>query len=610
MGNKEKEAEEVDVKTVEAVQESLNYSHALEGTDDDNEISRKIQAGKNRSDRAGVSSHDHIFGTDGFETSERKEKADAPRKKRRKLSEEQDRRRRIPKEAYEKSAPEKRKGKYGGTDVINELYNDDEEDEMEKKDTRRKRRRRDRKQKKGGKVAAITLGGILAVLALAYLGIALYFNSHFLFFTKINGTDFSMKNVEQVEDYMKKQVSDYTLALEKSDGGHESIDGSDIAIEYVSGKQLKKLMEEQDNFLWIKSLWEHPTIEAEIGVKYDEKALAEVTANLACMKPENQTASVDAYPEFQEGQFAIKPEVVGTQIDTETFNAKVAEAINGFQPSLKLSEAGCYIKPRFMSDSPEVVAARDAMNSYLGANVTYDFNPYTEVVDASVISQWIHADAEMNVTFDEGAVRAYVQSLADKYDTKGKTRNFITATGNAVTIEGGSYGWRIDQEAEYSALIANIQNGETVTREVNYLSRGASHEERDVGSTYAEVDLTTQQMYFIQNGQVVLESGVVTGNPNKGNETPQGVYSLAWKATDQVLRGTKQPDGSYEYETPVKYWMPFNGGIGFHDATWQSSFGGDRYQTYGSHGCVNLPYDIAAQLYDLISSGVPVVCHY
>lgn len=52
MGNKEKKAEEVDVKTVEAVQESLNYSHALEGTDDDNEISRKIQAGKNRSDRA------------------------------------------------------------------------------------------------------------------------------------------------------------------------------------------------------------------------------------------------------------------------------------------------------------------------------------------------------------------------------------------------------------------------------------------------------------------------------------------------------------------------------------------------------------------------------
>ena len=82
------------------------------------------------------------------------------------------------------------------------------------------------------------------------------------------------------------------------------------------------------------------------------------------------------------------------------------------------------------------------------------------------------------------------------------------------------------------------------------------------------------------------------------------------KALDQVLRGTKKPDGTYEYETPVKFWMPFNGGIGFHDATWQSSFGGSRYQTNGSHGCVNLPYDVAAQLYNLITAGTPVVCHY
>ena len=199
---------------------------------------------------------------------------------------------------------------------------------------------------------------------------------------------------------------------------------------------------------------------------------------------------------------------------------------------------------------------------------------------------------------------------ADKYDTKGKPRSFTTATGNVVTVEGGSYGWKIDQEAEYNALIANIQNAETVTREANYASRGASHSGNDVGSTYAEVDLSAQQMYFIQNGQVVLQSGVVTGNPNKGNATPQGVYSLAWKALDQVLRGTRQPDGTYEYETPVKYWMPFNGGIGFHDATWQSSFGGNRYQTHGSHGCVNLPYNIAGQLYQLISAGTPVVCHY
>ena len=67
----------------------------------------------------------------------------------------------------------------------------------------------------------------------------------------------------------------------------------------------------------------------------------------------------------------------------------MTEAINGFQSTLDLTEAGCYILPRFTSESEEVKAATDAMNSYLGATVTYDFNPYTEVVDASVISQWV-----------------------------------------------------------------------------------------------------------------------------------------------------------------------------------------------------------------------------
>lgn len=362
--------------------------------------------------------------------------------------------------------------------------------------------------------------------------------------------------------------------------------------------------------MWIESLWNHPEITAEVGVKYDENALKSIVENLNCLNPENQTASVDAHPEFKDTEFVVVPEVIGTQIDTEKFNESVAAAINGFASTLNLSDAGCYIRPRFVSDSKEVIAAKDAMNSYLGASVTYDFSPSTEVVDASVISQWVKVDGDMNVTFDEEAVKAYIQTLADKYNTKGKTRTFTTASGNSVTVEGGSYGWRIDQEAEYNALTANIKNGETVTREPEYSSRAASHDTNDFGNTYAEVDLTNQQMYFIQNGQVVLQSGIVTGNPGKGHATPQGTYSLAYKALDQVLRGKKLPDGTYEYESPVKFWMPFNGGIGFHDATWQPTFGGSRYQTNGSHGCVNMPYDKASQLYDLISAGTPVILHY
>ena len=71
----------------------------------------------------------------------------------------------------------------------------------------------------------------------------------------------------------------------------------------------------------------------------------------------------------------------------------------------------------------------------------------------------------------------------------------------------------------------------------------------------------------------------------------------------------KKADGTYEYETPVKYWMPFNGGVGFHDASWQPTFGGSRYQTNGSHGCVNMPPEMAGKLFELISAGTPVLVH-
>ena len=449
-----------------------------------------------------------------------------------------------------------------GRDEFDVDYNDDEDFET---DFVSLDEDEDEKPKRGGigKKVGITFGVILAVLVVAYVGMAFYFDSHFMFNTTINGNNFALKSVEQVEKYMEQQVADYTLTLQESDGGSEQITGSEISLEYVPGDEVTELAKKQNKFLWITSLWEKPVIEAKIGVKYDENALARRIESLNCLKEENQVASVDAHPEFQNTEFVIVPEVIGTQIDTETFNKDIRESIEGFQDTLNLTDTNCYIKPRFLSDSQEVVAAKDAMNSYLGANITYDFNPNTEVVDASVISQWVIVDADMNVTFNQEAVKEYIAALATKYNTKGKPRQFTTATGNTVTVEGGGYGWKIDQDAEYDALIANIQNAETVT-----------------------------------------------GNPNKGNATPQGTYSLTYKSRNKTLRGTKKPDGTYEYETPVAYWMPFNGGIGFHDATWQSSFGGSRYLSHGSHGCVNMPKDKAAALYDLIPDGCPVVCHY
>ena len=101
----------------------------------------------------------------------------------------------------------------------------------------------------------------------------------------------------------------------------------------------------------------------------------------------------------------------------------------------------------------------------------------------------------------------------------------------------------------------------------------------------------------------MVDTPVVTGNPNKGDATPAGgVWAIDAKMQEYVLTG----EG---YEAPVDYWMPFNGDIGIHDMQNRWEFGGTIYLSNGSHGCVNTPYDAAQTIYNIVSIGTPVVVY-
>nr|WP_288742633.1 hypothetical protein [uncultured Mediterraneibacter sp.] len=52
----------------------------------------------------------------------------------------------------------------------------------------------------------ISLGIIAGIIVLGYIGTALYFMSHFLPNTKVNGKDFSYAKEEDVADYLKSEV--------------------------------------------------------------------------------------------------------------------------------------------------------------------------------------------------------------------------------------------------------------------------------------------------------------------------------------------------------------------------------------------------------------------
>lgn len=480
--------------------------------------------------------------------------------------------------------------------------------ETEKEEPLEAKLEKHRKKKK----AWIIGMSVAAAIILVYLGISLFFINHFYFRTKINGVSFSAKTVEDVEAYMKKQVQDYTLTLKEKDGKTEEIKGTSIDLQYKNGKGIEEALKEQHPLLWITAFFGNKNAEAVVEVNYNEEKLNQAVSALECLKEENQTAAVSAQPVYNGEQFEIQEETYGTQINQEVFQDKIHEYVGQFKNELDLEEEECYVLPKYTKDSSEVAAAKDSMNQYLTASITYNVEPNTEVVDKTLISQWLTVDEDMNVTFSTDAVGAYIDELCNKYNTVGKVRTITTPTGKTAQVSGGGYGWKIDRDGEYEALVNNITAGEVVTREPVYAQTAASHSAQDWGTTYLEVDLTTQHMWYIVNGSVALETDVVTGIPVPERVTPQGTYDILEKKKNKTLRGEKRPDGSYEYETPVDYWMRVTWtGIGFHDADWQTAFGGEIYKTRkGSHGCINMPPALAGQLYDMLEVGCPVIIHY
>ena len=473
-----------------------------------------------------------------------------------------------------------------------------------------------KKKHKALRVTGMIAAMVLVAAGCAYAGVSYYYTNHFFEGTTINGINSSNKTAYEVEQEIASKMADYSIEIKARDQEAQTITGSDIDYRYISSGEILNLLKEQKPYEWVKGFFEKTTYTAKEETAFDKTKLENEVKSLNCAQKENQVAPENAYVSFNNSEFTIVPETAGSELKVKEAYQMISEAISSDDAEVDLgSNPDAYVTADITSDSADLQATVDAYNNFAKASITYTFGDETVTLDGNTIKDWLQFDEKGQLIQDDASFKQhivdYVAQLAAAHDTVGTERQFQTTSGRTVSVYGSAYGWKIDQDGEVAQLTQEIQSGTQTTREPVYSMRANSYGVNDLGNTYIEVDLTEQYMWYYQDGNVIFESDIVSGlasDPER--KTPPGIFTLYYKKSPDVLRGTKKADGTYSYEQPVTYWMPFNGGIGFHDADWQPYFGGDRYLTGGSHGCINMPPDKAGELYNIIQYNVPIICFY
>lgn len=472
------------------------------------------------------------------------------------------------------------------------------------------------KKKKTRKVVLSVLAGVVLLAGIGtYGGFAYYYRDIFFHDTMINGFDCSEMTVAQAESLIRKQVEDYSIRLDFRDGTSETIAGTDIDYKYVSDGSVQRILDEQNPLAWIKGYFSPEEYEVARDIQYSQDKLREKYQAMPSVSDESQVAPTDAYVAYDGAQFSIIPETAGNQFDRETLLARVNEAVSGSHTEINAEEQEIYAVPSVYSSDPKLSTEAAQLNELANVNITYVLPQGNKVLDGNEVRTWLDVDEAGNYSISEEElgqhIKDYVGQLAEETNTLGGDKIFRSTMQGDVTVSGGSYGWKIDKKTEIAQLTEDIQNHTVTTREPAYSSREFTTENNGFGDTYIEIDMGNQHLWYYINGDLFLSTDIVTGTgTNPKRRTPEGVYTLTYKQRNRVLKGEIQADGKPEYEQPVSYWMPFNGGIGLHDANWKSRFGGTVYRYNGSHGCINLPPAKAAKMYEKIDKETPIVCFY
>lgn len=439
----------------------------------------------------------------------------------------------------------------------------------------------------------------LVVLVIYIIG-GVIFNFVTLPNTYVNGKNVSFASKDTV---VGDSIDEFEVKVEGEDGRVLNFNSHDVDYKANIPKDASL---DQNPFKWPISFFTKENHDFDYNINYDDKKLDEIIKSSELMN--NITKPEDAEVVYQDGKFVIKEEVLGNEVDYNKLKDKLVEALQTRNADIKLDKS-FYNRPKRLAEDSDIKKELKDANEVLDLSFKFNINGFDKKIEGETLAGMLE-DNDGKLTLNYEKVYSYVASMAEETNTYGKNRKFNATDIGEITVNPGVYGFKLNVDETINALYEAFSQRKSQEIEPVYEKYGLKRldDGSDLGDTYVEVDLSRQHMWYYRDGKVLLSTDIVTGNLNHNALTNVGVGSILSKERKSTLRGSNF-DGS-KYETPVEYWMPIGwDGEGFHDAWWRGAFGGNIYQSDGSHGCLNMPPSQAAKLFELVDVNTPVVVY-
>ena len=436
---------------------------------------------------------------------------------------------------------------------------------------------------------------VIALLLICLSGLLVYLHTQPRFpgDTEVFHTDVSGRFMRGAASRIQNALDEYSLTLRLGD---EQVT--------FSAQELSMILDE--------AALEQLAVEMEQGTA-DADSIPVVTLDTAPVQQwleariqEDRAVPVGAHlvwnPEI--ARFELEGSAVGAYNDPAAALQLVTDAIGRLEKDVTLTEADYHVE----YTDPEQLAAEQAAleqaNALISRELAYNYylrtGGYdTQVITPAIMGRWLIVGEDgLSLTWDWESIWFYAQYMSDFYSIEGQDY-FITHDGRKTNLTVDAPTNVVDVQALSEDILSALTNMESGERQVPYSQQSKGW---NYNGTYIEVSIGEQKLYGFVDGELVIETDIVTGCMHCDHDSPTGVYS--------VMNHGRNINLQDKPEYFVRYWMAVTLPYGLHDADgWRTEYGGEIYKTDGSGGCINVPRAVMKDVYETFQDGVPVVLY-